>query len=212
MKAKIAVATVSGKAYYLLVKELKKKKAQFLSLTPSDVIPIDVKVVITTKKEASAITHENVLTYEENGDLVKTVDEALRVIKGKKRYERLVVGVDPGRNLGVAVLGDGKILETKSYTNVDETVNTITEILNRTPATHKTVRIGNGAPSHSEKLCRHLIQVLPEHVVIERVPEAGTSRSYGGQQSHRRGKIDINSAIKIGQRQGKLLLRRKRDA
>ena len=44
MKAKIAVATVSGKAYYLIVSELKKKNVPFLSLTPNERIPMEVKV------------------------------------------------------------------------------------------------------------------------------------------------------------------------
>ncbi len=51
MKAKIAVATVSGKDYYLIVRELKKKKIAFLSLMPDAPIPLDVEVIITTKKE-----------------------------------------------------------------------------------------------------------------------------------------------------------------
>jgi len=133
MKAKIAVATVSGKAYYLLVNELKKRNVSFLSLTPNDTAPIDVKVVITTKKERPKITHENVLEYEEDKDPVEVVDEAIRIAKGKRTYERLVVGVDPGQNFGVAVLGDGNMVETKNCTSLNETVNTIRDVLSRTP-------------------------------------------------------------------------------
>jgi len=208
MKPKIAVATVSGKAYYLLVNELKKKKASFLSLTPNDNIPIDVKVVITTKKELPKIGHENVLVYEENENPAEIVAKALRIVKGKKNYERLVVGVDPGQNFGVAVLGDGAVLETKNCTSLSETVDTIRDMLSRTPATHTTVRIGNGAPAYAEELGTRLNEVLPENIVIESVREEGTSQSLG-ETSHRRGKRDVNSAIKIGQRQGKVLPRRK---
>jgi len=68
MKAKIAVATVSGKAYYKLVKELKERDIPFLSLTPRDHIPPSVKVVITTGKERRLITHPNVLVFNEETD------------------------------------------------------------------------------------------------------------------------------------------------
>jgi hypothetical protein len=210
MKAKIAVATVSGKAYYLLVNELKKKKVSFLSLTPSDDIPLDVKVVITTKKERSEVTHENVLTYEEDENPAEVVNEAIRMVKGKKSYERLVIGVDPGKNFGVAVLGDGKVLETKSCISLSETVDTIKEVLSRIPATHTIVRIGNGAPSYAEGLWHHLNNALPANAVIESVREEGTSKLLS-ENSHRRGIRDVSSAIKIGQRQGKVLPRRKSD-
>jgi len=210
MKAKIAVVTVSGKAYYLLVNELKNRSTPFLSLTPDDTIPLDVKVVITTRKERSKITHENVLEYEENRNPAEVVDEAIRVVKGKRIYETLVVGIDPGQNFGIAVFGDGSILETQNCTSVSETVNIIKDVLSRTPANQVTIRIGNGAPAYTEELLRNLDDVLPENAVVESVEEGGTSRSTG-EDSHRRGKRDVSSAIKIGQRKGKRLLRGKTD-
>lgn len=208
MKSKVAVATVSGKAYYLLVNELKKRNVSFLSLTPNDTIPIDVKVVITTKKERLQIEHGNVLEYEEDKNPAEVVDEAIRIVKGKRIYERLVVGVDPGQNFGIAVLGDDSILETKNCTSLSETVNTIKDILSRTPAIHITIRIGNGAPSYAEELWHNLNDALPDNITIESVREEGTSQ-FLGETSHRRGKRDVNAAIKIGQRQGRMLPRRK---
>lgn len=209
MKAKIAVATVSGKVYYLLVNELKKRNVSFLSLTPNDTVPIDVKVVITTKKEHPKITHVNVLEYEEGKNPVEIVDEAIRTVKGKRTYERLIIGVDPGQNFGVAVLGDGNMVETKNCTSLNETANTIKDVLSRTPATHTTIRIGNGAPSYAEELWLRLNEVILGNVVIESVREEGTSQSLG-ETSNRRGKRDISSAIKIAQRQGRVLPRRKK--
>lgn len=208
MKAKIAVVTVSGKAYYLLVKELKRRNVPFLSLTPDDALPIDVKVVITTKKERIKITHQNVLEYEEAKNPMEIIEEAQRIVKGKRIFERLIIGVDPGQNFGVAVLGDRNVLETKNCTSLNQTVNTIIDVLNRTPATHKTIRIGNGAPSFAEELWGNLNDTLPRNVVIESVREEGTSQSLG-ETSRRRGERDIRSAIKIGQRQGQVLPRRK---
>lgn len=209
MKAKVALATVSGKAYYLLVNELKRKNMAFLSLVPNDSVPIDIRVVITTKKESSKITHQNVLEYDEEENPEEIVSEAIRLIRGKRTYERLVVGVDPGRNFGVAFLGDGNILETKNCTSVSETAKTIKDILGRTPANDTTVRVGNGAPSYAEELLRRLDDALPEDVDFESVREEGTSKSLG-ETSHTRGRRDVSSAIKIGQRQGQILSRERR--
>ena len=63
-RAKIAVATVSGKAYYKLVNELKNRDIPFLSLVPGDSIPQSIKVVVTTEKEKPLIDHQRILVYE----------------------------------------------------------------------------------------------------------------------------------------------------
>ncbi|UCE96144.1 MAG: hypothetical protein JSV51_00610 [Candidatus Bathyarchaeota archaeon] len=209
MKTKIAVVTVSGKAYYLLVNELKKRNISFLSLTPEDRVPLDIKVVITTRKEHSKIKHKMILEYEEDKDPVEVVDEAIRIVKGKKEYERLVIGIDPGQNFGIAVLGDGNVIETKNCTSSTRTVKEIKDVLRRIPAIHISIRIGNGAPSYAKELWRLLDEILPENIVVEFVREEGTSRSVG-EIPQRRRKRDISSAIKISQRQGRVLSRHKK--
>lgn len=78
MKAKIALATVSGKAYYLIVNELKKVNVPFISLTPYEPIPMEVKVVITTEKEFPLINHEKVLVFKDGMDPQALVSQALQ--------------------------------------------------------------------------------------------------------------------------------------
>ncbi|MCW3980607.1 MAG: hypothetical protein NWF11_03945 [Candidatus Bathyarchaeota archaeon] len=206
MTARIAVATVSGKAYYLLVTELRRRNVSFLSLTPDETIPIDIKVVITTKKEHSRIRHQNVLDYKDGENPSSLIDQAIRIARGKTTYEKLVVGVDPGQNFGIAVLEDRNILEAKSCPTLDETVDTIKDALMRMPAHQTIVRIGNGDPSPAQELWQRLDQILPRNVIIESVGEEGTSQSKSG-TPHRRGKRDVTSAIIIGHRQGQVLTR-----
>ncbi|RLI21805.1 hypothetical protein DRO54_02720 [Candidatus Bathyarchaeota archaeon] len=206
MKAKIALATVSGKAYYLLVSELKKRKIDFLSLTPYEKIPVDVKVVITTPKERELISHGNVLIFREDADPAEIVEEAERIVEGKKSYEKLVIGIDPGKNFGVAVLGDGKVIEALNCSNVYETVNIVKNIIEREPAERVYVKVGDGPPEYTESLLELLDKALSEEIIIERVPEAGTSR-YSIEEKHRRGIRDVMSAIKIAGRNGHVMKR-----
>ena len=65
MKTKVAVATVSGKAYFLIVNELRERNTCFLSLVPGDPVPAEVKVVITTGRERHLIDYERILVYDE---------------------------------------------------------------------------------------------------------------------------------------------------
>jgi hypothetical protein len=213
MKARIAVATVSGKAYYLIVTELKRKNAKFLSLTPSETIPLEISAVITTEEERPLINHENVLVYKDGIGLESLVNEALQILQGKKNYEKIVVGVDPGKVSGLAVLADGKVVETGNCFSLEETSKRIASILKRlkrSPTASVSVKIGDGVPRYREKLLQVLDEALPLNVMFESVSEAGTNR-YVSETKHRRGLRDIVSAIKIAGRNGYTLPRRKTD-
>jgi hypothetical protein len=211
MKAKIAVVTVSGKAYYLIVNELKKKNVPFISLTPDDAVPIEIKVVITTKREQPLISHEKVLVYSDEVELEALINEALQIIHGKEYYEKIVIGVDPGEVFGLAVLADGKVVETENCFSVEETLNRIKSILKnleKTPVNSLWVKIGDGVTVYKEKLLRALDDALPSNVMLESVGEAGTDR-YLNETEHRRGLRDIVSAIRIAGRNGQAFVRRK---
>lgn len=209
MKAKIAVATVSGKAYYLIVNGLKSKNVPFLSLKPWDPIPMEVKIVITTEGERHLIRHEKILVYRDDVEPEALINEALQIVHGKDYYEKVVVGLDPGEVIGLAVLADGKVIETENCFNVEETVKIISSILKnlqKTPTTYISVKIGDGAPHHKEKLLRALDDMLPANITLESVSEIGTDR-FLSEKTHRRGLRDIVSAIRIAGRSGKPIQR-----
>jgi len=208
MKAKIAVATVSGKAYYELVNELKRKGLPFLSLKPWDPIPLNIKVVITTKEERHLVTHPNVLTFEDESNATSVIDEAILTAQGKQGYEKVVVGVDPGKTYGVAVLGDDNVLETLNCSSLEETINAILDGLKRVPATVRVVKVGDGAPAYAKGLLHSLDETLPQETVIEIVSETGTSRLMN-ETVHRRGLKDAMSAIEIAGRNGQIFPRKK---
>jgi len=213
MKAKIAVVTVSGKAYYLIVNELKTKNIPFISLTPNDPVPIEIKVVISTKKEQHLINHEKILAYEDDTEPTALINEALQIVQGKEYYEKIVIGVDPGEVFGLAVLADGKVIETENCFSGEETLDKIKNILKnleKTSITSVSVKVGDGVPMYKEKLLQVLDSALPSNVMLESVSEAGTDR-YLSETKHRRGLRDIVSAIRIAGRNGHIFSRRKSD-
>ncbi len=208
MKAKIAVATVSGKAYFQLVSELKARGLPFLSLTPYDTIPAKIKAVITTENERSFIDHPNVLIFQENTDPAIIVNEAIRSVEGKRNQETITVGVDPGKTLGMAVLSNGNVLKTMIHSSVEQTVTAISDALTKNPASTYIVKVGDGAPEYTRALLSQLDRTLPKDVAIEIVSEAGTSH-FSKETVHRRGLRDAMSAVKIAERRGRPFQRRK---
>ncbi len=208
MKAKVAVATVSGKAYFLVVNELKERNIDFLSIFPGGSVPAEAKVVITTEKEKHLINHEHVLVYDEKTAPNSVVNEAVKILQGKESYEKIVVGVDPGEMFGLAVIADGKVNETCNCFSVQEVVNKIKRVIRdfAVLSTVISVKIGNGVPTY-KTLLETLDTVLPPEVVLEVVSEAGTDRHIDANM-HRRGLRDIVSATRIAGRAGHVYSRR----
>jgi len=199
MRQKIAVATVSGKAYYWLVNELNKRRIPFLSVVPGESIPPTIKVVITTKEERARIDHPSVLIYDPEEKPSAVIDEAVRIIKGKKIYEELVVGIDPGKNFGVAVLGDGNVLEKKERLALEMAIDMALTALRRHPARMRRIKIGDGVPEMAEEVASRLQIAVPEDTVIEIVSEAGTSSVKGNGSGKKIS--DADAAVNIARKE-----------
>jgi hypothetical protein len=211
MKAKVAVATVSGKTYFLVINELREKNMDFLSIVPGDPVPAEAKVVITTEKEKHLINHEKILVYDGETAPSTVVNEAVKILQGKTSYEKIVVGIDPGEVFGLAVIADGKVNETCNCFSVQEVLDKIKRVLRdfAVSSTVISVKIGNGVPAY-KTLLETLDAMLPPEVILEVVCEAGTDRHID-EKKHRRGLRDIVSATRIAGRTGHVYSRRETD-
>ena len=199
MRSKIAVATVSGKAYYWLVNELNRRKIPFLSLIPGEIVPPSIKVVITTKDERQRVNHPSVLIYNPKDKPSAIIDKAIRIIQNKEAYEELVIGVDPGKTFGVAVLGDGNVLEKKERLTREMAIDMVLTALQRHPARIRKIKIGNGIPEIAEEIASRLKIAVPEDTTIEIVSEAGTSNMR--RKGSRRKISDADAAVNIASKE-----------
>jgi hypothetical protein len=209
MKEKAAVATVQGKAYFLIVNELKEQNIPFISIVPSKPIPAEVKVVITTKKEKPTIKHERILVFEQENELDALISEIKRILMGKEAYEGIIIGLDPGEAIGLAVVADGKVIVEGNCYSISEVINSITKTVKSTDfsKTSVTIKMGNGVPLYKD-LLEELDDALPSKVALEVVNEAGTNRPLR-KDGHSRGVRHISSAIRIAGRSGHIFPRRK---
>jgi hypothetical protein len=209
MKAKVAVATVSGKAYFLIVNKLKERNIPFISLVPGETVPTEVKAVITTEKEKQRINHEKVLVYDSETEPDALANEVLKILRGKEAYERIVIGIDPGEVFGLAVIADGKVNETGNCFSIQEALAKVSNVIKTVDlsSTAVTIKVGSGVPMYKEVI-EAFDQNLPPEVVLQVVSEAGTNRPLN-HNKHRRGLRDIASAIRIAGRAGHIYPRRK---
>jgi len=211
MTAQVAVATVQGKAYFLIVNKLKERDIPFVSLVPGETVPTDIKVVITTEQEKHLINHERILVYDGETAPDTAANEIRKILQGKESYEKIVIGIDPGEVFGLAVIADGKVNETANCFSVHETLAKVKGVLREVDfaVTAVTIKVGNGVPTY-KNLIEEFDLALPAEVALEVVSEAGTNRPLKNNK-HRRGLRDIASAMRIAGRAGHIYPRRKPD-
>jgi hypothetical protein len=209
LKEKVAIATVEGKAYFLIVNKLREQNIPFISLVPGESMPAEVKVVITTEKEKHLVKNEKILILASENELDNLVNEVKRIFQGKEAYEKILIGIDPGEAIGLAVIADGKVIEEGNCFTTQEVINSIIKTIRNvnSTVTSVSVKIGNGVPVYKE-LVEALDDALPPAVALEVVSEAGTNRPLKKNNRSRRIR-HISSAIQIAGRTGYTIPRRK---
>ncbi len=196
------MATVQGKAYFLIVDELKRRGIPFISRIPGEPIPAEIRVVITTATEKPRVTHEKILVFNPESDPEILATQVVRALQGKETYEFMIIGVDPGEVFGVAVLADGALVDSDNCFSVKEVVNRLKRILKaaNSASGEVSVKIGNGVPVYRE-LLEALDKALPLWVTLEVVSEAGTNH-HEHRTAHGRNMRHIVSATHIAGRAG----------
>lgn len=203
----IAIVTVSARAYYKLTSEFKKRAIPFLSLTDTYSIPPSVKVIITTKRIEKTDDMPIHLIYNELDNPTDIVLKAIQISQGRPKYDRLSIGVDPGKRIGIAVVSNHGVIFSTTSMSVDDAVRTIIESIDNIQANMKSVKVGDGGGRYCKKIVDALNDKLPFNVSLEIVNESGTSSGNGWKM--KRSMIDMVSAAVISTRNGKMVRRNK---
>lgn len=169
MEKVIGLLTKDFRLYHDLVRALKRRDLAFMSLSFEDDIPPNVGVIITTSEEIDDIVFESKVACKDVG---MAIAESIRVLKGKERFEELVIGIDPGAKPGIAVVGDGIVLETRGASSPEEVAELTKDIVACYPADFVGLRIGHGDPTNRNRIINSLSS---KEYQIEIVDERGTT-------------------------------------
>jgi hypothetical protein len=184
----IKVATDDGNAYYDIVSRLKRTHLRFSSLSPGQAVDSAKDLVITSRTEISAFAG-SVVTIE---DLLlsRLLDESRR---------NLLIGIDPGSRIGVAMFYGGRELGAMTSNSVERSVESLVTLVKEVPHSSLSVKIGGGEPKSSLRLASLLRERLPSSASVEIVDESGTSAGKSGAIGVTR---DQRAAARIAFRKG----------
>jgi hypothetical protein len=195
-KTTIALITSDFTVYEQVVALLRDRQVPFITLRLSDPIPFNVSVVITTADEARSIRWEgeHLIVYDRP---VATVDRAINALRGHGRIESLVIGIDPGRRPGIAVLAGDMVIAVYQV-GVTDVEPTIRKVSHEYHAAVSSIKIGSGARLMTAQIINTL---LDGGFKVELVDETGTT-PHVGKNIHTSQVRDIIAAINIARLKG----------
>jgi hypothetical protein len=179
-----------------VVAELKGREVPFITLRVDEPIPANVDVVITTAGEADAVAFFDgpIVIYDEPAS---SVNGAIHAARKSEPSGTIVVGIDPGRRPGVAVLSGNMVIAVHQV-SVTEVEPLVRKIQRDYRPTSVLVRIGNGARLITTQIINSLLQA---GFRVELVDETGTT-PHIGKDVHTNTVRDIIAAINIAHIKG----------
>ena len=189
MRKVLGILTEDFRLYHDLVAALKARDLPFVSLSFARRIPDSVGAVLTSPAEASRIRLRHIVPVD---DIDSSVAKAMQIVKGKTSWTELWIGIDPGREPGVAIIGDGDVIDTRIAATPEAVALHVRQATRTFPAQDARIRIGHGDPTNRNRILNALAR---EGLPVEIVDEAGTTR-----RTHQ---PDVDAAINIARTAGR---------
>ena len=164
---RLGIYTYDFRFYHEAIEILKVWKIPFMSLERPDVAPPDV-VAILSKPEDAVVPDIKVAA----ADPLMAVRRSIPRLLDKAEFENLVIGIDPGPYPGIAVFGDGILIEAYECPTLDRVRGDIKSILLSYSYRNSVIKIGNG-DMPNRKLIMDSIKGLGTTIFI--VDEKNTS-------------------------------------
>ncbi|MDD5473329.1 MAG: hypothetical protein PHU34_04170 [Candidatus Methanoperedens sp.] len=184
-------------AYHPIIEEVRSRRLDILVLSPVQSVPAHVGVIITTEREAQTIDFSRDKVIIADGRPQATLDKAVSLISGAD-FDEVIIGIDPGKYPGMAVLGNNKTISVH-HVSVGDVCPLIKRLMREYSDKKLIVRIGHGARLIRSQLINGILD-LGLHV--EMVDETGTT-PHLGKGVHGKVISDIIAAINIAKIPGK---------
>jgi len=199
----LCVKVENAKLFAEVVRILKSRNIPFRSDVTRDCTVILTDSLKYAEEFSSKYGIPIILTSK--NDLLGKIELAILSLKGKITYESLVIGLDPGKTIGYALIGDDELLEVKSFNDVLTLKEHLDLIVRTYPYKRMIIRVGSG--EFSSEVLENILDLVErynhkEHVSIEIVDESSTSKSEPKIKSNikipKRSMAAVNIALRKG--------------
>jgi len=145
-KDEVAIVTVKWRVYHSIIEELREHCIPFITRKPGERIPLSVKAVITTPEESDLTQHHTLFVCRKD-NVKETVKKAIEFIRGfPGTCDKLIVGIDPGKTTGLALVVNGTLVRTSTHRGVNEVTKAVRQAMREWKARHTIIKVGRIQP------------------------------------------------------------------
>lgn len=188
MRKVLGILTEDFRLYHDLVAALKARDLPFVSLSFAGRVPESVGAVLTSPSEKDRVRFRHIVAVD---DIDSSIAKASQILRGKRSWTELRIGIDPGREPGVAIVGDGEVIDTRIAASPEAVAFHVRRAIEIFPADDARIRVGHGDPTNRNRILNALAR---DRLPVEIVDEAGTTR--------RTPQPDVDAAIDIARTPG----------
>ncbi|MAH91171.1 MAG: hypothetical protein CMA11_05325 [Euryarchaeota archaeon] len=184
---RIAVRTDDFRLSFHLMRELKRRKCEFVMLSSND----EWEGILLTSPEE--VRGGEIPAMEENIEIA--VERAIQASRGLDTAVQLVFGVDPGPRPGLAWLADGIVVGNAQLENIEMVADHIIGLSTAVKHQRMCVKIGDGAPLIRDRIINQLILRGIETLQVSEYRTSSGSRSKA--HIHAATRIALMSGLKV---------------
>ena len=146
---RIAVKTEDFRLSFHLMRELKRRKCDFVMLAPEDEWD---GILLTSPDE---VKEGNIPVTEDTVEIA--IERAIQASRGLDSAVQLVFGIDPGPRPGVAWLADGIVVGSAQLEQIEMVADHIIGLASAVEHQRMCVKVGDGAPLLRDRIINQLI-------------------------------------------------------
>ena len=146
---RIAVKTKDFRLSFHLMRELKRRKCDFVMLAIED----DWDGILLTSPDE--VEEGNIPATEDTVEIA--IERAIQASRGLDSAVQLVFGIDPGPRPGVAWLADGIVVGSAQLEQIEMVADHIIGLASAVEHQRMCVKVGDGAPLLRDRIINQLI-------------------------------------------------------
>ncbi|MHA1224013.1 MAG: hypothetical protein ACTSP3_12340 [Candidatus Heimdallarchaeaceae archaeon] len=174
----VTIATKDFRFSYSINEILSKfKNIKINYVLPNETMPKETNVIITTETEKNQIKHENTLVPK-SFNKHYLYSQIIMLSSGKKRFEKVIVGVDPGKTIGFSVITEnGTILATANLFSPIDVVKEVISVFFNINTESFIIKIGKGGGNVQKEIIKQIEKLFPDKIKVVEVKEENTSKT-----------------------------------